>query len=74
MATQDSLPSKGKIRVFLLQEVLPAPVFHSVGVSDSGHHTTEAQESPLHSFAANKAFFIFVRKRSGDEYVVILTS
>ena len=65
---------KVKSEFSFFQEVLLAPVFHSVGMSDSGHHTTEGQESPLDSFAENKAFFIFVRKRSGNEYIVILTS
>ena len=49
MATQwDSGPlhSKGKIRIFLLQKVLFALVVHSVGVSEYGHYTTQAQESP----------------------------
>ena len=40
------LHSKGKIRVFLLQEVLFACVVHSVGVSKYGHHTAQAQEVP----------------------------
>ena len=53
--------SKGKIRVFLLQEVLFARVAHSVGVSKYGHHTAQARESPLDSGVTNKAFFLFGR-------------
>ena len=48
MATQwapGPLHSKVKIRVFLLQEVLFALVVHSVGVSEYGHYTAQAQES-----------------------------
>ena len=52
------LHSKGKIRAFLPQEVLHAFVDHSVGVSEYGHHTAQAQESPLDSGATKKAFFI----------------
>ena len=54
MATQwapGSLNSKGKIRVFLLQEVLFALIVHSVGVSVYGLYTSQAQESPLDSGA-----------------------
>ena len=40
----------------VLQEVLFARVVHSVGVSKYGHHTAQAQESPLDSGATNKAF------------------
>ena len=61
MATQwapGPLHSKGKIRVFLLQEVLFAIVVHSVGVSEYGHCTAQAQESLLNSGATNKAAFI----------------
>ena len=50
MATQwapSPLHSRGKIRVFLLQEVLFAPVVNSVGKSEYGHYTAKAQESPL---------------------------
>jgi len=64
MATQcvpGLLYSKGKIRVFLLQEVLFSRVVHSVGVSKYGHHTAQAQESPLVSGATNKAFFMLGR-------------
>ena len=50
-------PFKGKIRVFLLQEVLFALVVHSVGVSEYGHYTAQGQESPLDSGATNEAFF-----------------
>ena len=49
----------GKVRVFLLQEVLFALVVHSVGVSDYGHYT--AQGSLLNSGATNKADFILER-------------
>ena len=48
MATQwapGPLHSKGKIRVFLLQEVLFAIVVHSVGVSEYGHYIAQALES-----------------------------
>ena len=41
------LQSKGKIRVFLLQEVLFALVVHSVGVSDYEHYTAQAQQGLL---------------------------
>ena len=61
MATQwapGPLHAKGKIRVFILQEVLFALVFHSVVVNDYGLYTAEANESQLNSGAANKAFFI----------------
>jgi len=61
MATQwapGPLHSKGKIRVFLLQEVLFAIVVCSVGVSEYGHNTAQAQESLLNSGATNKAVFI----------------
>ena len=54
MATQwvlGPLHSKGKIRVFLLQEVLFALVVHSVGVSEYGYYTARAQET-------NRAVFI----------------
>ena len=64
MATQwapGPLHSKGKIRVFLLQEVLFALVVHSVGVSEYGHYTAQAQESVFNSGATNKAFFILGR-------------
>ena len=52
------LHSKGKIRVFLLQEVLFARVVYSVSVSKYGHHIAQAQESPLDTKTTNKAFFI----------------
>ena len=45
MATQwapGPLYSKGKIRVFLLQDVLFAIVVRSVSVSKYGHYTTQA--------------------------------
>ena len=63
MATQwapGPLHSKGKTRVFLLHEVLFALV-HSVGVSEYGHYTTQAQESLLDFGATNNAFFILGR-------------
>ena len=55
------LHSKGKIRVFFLQEVLFARVVHSVGVGKYGHQKARAKESPLNSEATNKAFFILGR-------------
>ena len=58
---QGPLHSKGKIRVFLLQEVLFALVVHSVGVSEHGHYKAEAQGSLLNSRATNKAVFILGR-------------
>jgi len=64
MATQwapGPLHSNGKIRVFLLQEVLFALVVHSVGVSKYGHYTAQAQESPLDSVTTYKAIFIVQR-------------
>ena len=66
--------SKGKIRVFLLQEVLFAILVHSVGVSENGHYTTQARESLLDSGATNKAVFILVRYRSGKKSVAMVTS
>ena len=51
----------GKIRVFLLQEVLFAFGVPSVGVSEYGHYTTQAQESPLDSGATNNDFVILGR-------------
>ena len=77
MATQwipGPLHSKGKIRVFLLQEVLFAFVVHSVGVSKYGNYTAQAHESLLTSGATNKAVFILGRKRSSNEYVAMVTS
>ena len=64
MATQwapGPLHLKGKIRVFLLQELLFALVVHSVGVSEYRHYTAQAQEGPLDSGATNNAFFILGR-------------
>jgi len=61
MATQwvpGPLYLKGKIIVFLLQEVLFARVVHSVGVSKYGHHIAQAQASLLDPGTTNKAFFI----------------
>ena len=79
MATQwvpGPLHSKGKLRVFLLHEVLFALAVHSVGVSEYGHYTAQAQaqESPLDSGAPNKAFLLLGRQRSGNEYVSMVTS
>ena len=48
MATQwdpGPLHSKGKIRVFLLQEVLFALDVHSMGLSEYGHYTAQTQDS-----------------------------
>ena len=62
MATQwapGPFHSKGKIRFFLLQEVLFALVVHSVGMSEYGHYTAQAQESSLDYGATNKAFLIW---------------
>ena len=56
-----AIHSKGKTRVFLLQDALFACVVHSVGVSKYGHHTAQAQESLLDSGATNMAFFILGR-------------
>ena len=56
-----SLHLKGKIRVFLFQEVLFAVVVHSVGVSEYGHYAAQGPESPLDSGATNEAFFILGR-------------
>ena len=47
---------------------------HSVGVSEYGYYTAQAQESPLDSGATNKAFLLLGRLRSGNEYVTIVTS
>ena len=77
MATQwapGPLHSKGKVRVFLLQEVLFALVVHSVDVSEYGHYKAQAQESLLDCGATNKAVFILGRKRSSNEYVALVTS
>ena len=60
---------KGKITVFPLQEVLFALLVHSVGVSEYGHYTVQAQESPSNSGATNKAFL--GRWRSGYEYATV---
>ena len=61
------LQSKGKITVFLLQEVLFALVVHSVC---ERLWTAQAREN---SRATNNAFFIFGRS-SGHEYVAMVTS
>ena len=47
------LHSKGRIKVFLLQEVLFALVVHLVGVSEYGHRAAQAQKSLLNSGATN---------------------
>ena len=44
-----------------LQEVLFDLVVLSVGVSEKGHYTAQAEESVLNSGALNKAFFILGR-------------
>ena len=49
-------------------------VVHSVGVSEYGHYTAQAEESVLNYKALNKAFFILGRYRSGNEYVAMVTS
>jgi len=49
------------IRVFLHQEVLFDLVAHSVGASDYGHYTAQAEESVLNSEALNEVFFILGR-------------
>ena len=54
--------------------MLFAIVVRSVGVSEYGHYTTQAQESLLNSGATNKAVFILGRYRSGSEYVAMVTS
>ena len=64
MATQwarGPLHSKGKVRVFLPQEVLFALVVHSVGASQYGLYTTQAQESRLNYSSRNKVVFILGR-------------
>ena len=64
MATQwapGPLHSRRKIRVFLHQKVLFDLVVHSVGVSEYGHYTAQAEERVLKSGALNKAFFILGR-------------
>ena len=61
MATQWApglLHSKGKIRVFFLQEVLLILlIVHSVGVSKYGHYTAQAQGSLLNAAATNNFHF-----------------
>ena len=77
MATQwapDTIHTKGKITVLLHQEVLFALIVHSVGVSECGHYTAQAQEIPLTSGATSKAFLIFGRYMSGNKYVATVTS
>ena len=56
-----SSPFEGKIRVFLLQEVLLVLVVYAVGVSEYGHYTAQTQESPLDSGETNKAFLLLRR-------------
>ena len=79
MATQwapGPLHPKGKVRDALLQGVLFALDVHSVGVSEYGHYTAQAQSqgSLLVSGATNKAFFILGMLWSGNEYVAMVTS
>ena len=77
MATQwapGPLHSKRKIRLFLHQEVLFDLAVHSVGVSEYGHYTAQAEESVLNSGATNNAFFILGRLGSSNEYVAMVTS
>jgi len=52
---------KGKIRVFLLQEVLLALDVYAVGVSEYGHWTARTQESTLDSGETNETFFLLRR-------------
>jgi len=59
--TPGPLHSKGKIRVFLHQEVLFALVVHSLGVNEYGHYTTQAQQSLLNSGATDNTVFILGR-------------
>jgi len=49
--------------IFLLQVVVlfTLIVVHSAGLSECGHYTAQAQESPSDSGATNKAFFILGR-------------
>ena len=54
-------PFKGKIRLFLLREVLFPIVVRSVGLSEYGDFTAQTQESLLNSGATNKAVFILER-------------
>ena len=54
--------------------MLFALVVHSVGVSEYGHYPAQAEESVLNFGVLNKAFFILGRKRSGNEYVTMVTS
>ena len=64
MATQwapGPLHSKRKMRVFRHQEVLFDLVGHSVGVSEYGHYTAQAEESVFNSGALNKSVFIVGR-------------
>ena len=52
---------QSKIGVFFLREVLFDLFVHSVGVSENGHYTAQAEESVLNSGVLNKAFFILGR-------------
>ena len=56
-----SLRSKGKISFPPSRSVFFSLAVHSVGVSEYGHYTARAQESPLDSGETNKAFFILGR-------------
>jgi len=66
--------SKGKIRVFLLQEMSFVIVALLVGVIKYGHYTAQTHETLLNSTAKNKAVLILGRYRSGNEYVAFVTS
>ena len=59
--TSGPLHPKGKVRVPLHQVVVFALYVHSVGVSEYGHYTAQAQESLLDSGATSKAFLILGR-------------
>ena len=52
------LHPNGQVRVPLLQEMLFPLDGNSVGVSEYGHFTAQAQESLSDSGAINKAFFM----------------
>ena len=54
--------------------MLFALAVHSVGVSEYGNYTAQAQESPLDSGATDEAFLLLGRQRSGNEYVTMVTS
>ena len=54
--------------------MLFAIVVCSVGVSEYGNFAVQAQESLFNTGATNTAVFILGRKRSGSEYVAMVTS